>query len=84
MVQAAPMSRVHHIDLRCEVDPQREAISGEMRLQRGEALSFNGWTEFAGALVSLVSGEADKAGVGSTDRARGEQEKNKNHQGDVR
>ncbi len=48
------MSRVHRIELLCEIDPQRESIHGEMSDRKGKTLPFTGWTEFAGALVSLT------------------------------
>ena len=48
------MSRVHRIELLCEIDPQRESIHGEMSDRQGKTLPFTGWTEFAGALVSLT------------------------------
>ncbi len=58
------MSRVHHIDLRCEIDPHSESIHGEMSVRQGKPLPFSGWTEFAGALVSLASREVEEARAG--------------------
>ena len=54
------MSRVHRIELLCEIDPQRESIHGEMSDRQGTTLPFTGWTEFAGALVTLISGVGEK------------------------
>lgn len=56
------MSRVHRIELLCEIDPHRESIHGEMSDRHGETVPFSGWTEFAGALVSLIKGEAGGGG----------------------
>lgn len=53
------MSRVHRIELLCEIDPQRESIHGEMRDRQGTTLSFTGWTEFAGALMRLARDEVE-------------------------
>ncbi|MCB0870316.1 MAG: hypothetical protein KDB52_05745 [Solirubrobacterales bacterium] len=54
------MSRVHHIELQCEIDPQRESIHGEMSDRQGKKLPFAGWTEFSTALMELARGDADK------------------------
>ncbi len=60
------MSRVHQIQLSCEIDPHRESIHGEMSDQKGKSLPFNGWTEFASALVALTSAK----GVEKVDGSR--------------
>lgn len=51
------MSRVHQIELRCEVDSQRASIQGEMSDLHGRKLPFIGWTEFASALMELTANE---------------------------
>lgn len=50
------MAEVHQIELRCEIDPKHESIRGEMSDRQGKTLAFSGWTEFAGAIVSLTAG----------------------------
>lgn len=52
------MSRVHHLELQCEIDPQRESIRGEMSDRSGRSLKFSGWTEFAGAVMRLARDES--------------------------
>jgi hypothetical protein len=51
------MSRVHQIELQCEIDSQRASIQGEMSDRQGRRLPFSGWTEFAGALMQLAKDE---------------------------
>jgi hypothetical protein len=51
------MSRVHQIELRCEIDSQRASIHGEMSDLQGRKLPFSGWTEFAVALMQLAKDE---------------------------
>ncbi|MBN8867111.1 MAG: hypothetical protein J0H98_06125 [Solirubrobacterales bacterium] len=53
------MSRVHHIELRCEIDPQRESIHGEMSDRQGKSLPFSGWTEFATRLMTLARDDSE-------------------------
>jgi len=48
------MSRVHHIDLQCEIDSQHESIHGEMSDRQGRTLPFTGWTEFSICLMELA------------------------------
>jgi|GEM_PF-3693419 hypothetical protein len=58
------MTRVHRIDLRCRIDRENESIRGEMTDRQGNSLSFDGWTEFATALVSLARDPAGEAEFG--------------------
>ena len=54
------MSRKHHIDLTCEIDPKLESIHGEMSNRQGMTLPFWGWTEFAGALIALAKDDSER------------------------
>lgn len=51
------MSRVHHIELQCQIDPLRESIHGQMSNRQGRSLPFTGWSEFAAALMRLARDE---------------------------
>lgn len=53
------MSRVHHLELQCEIDSRRESIHGEMSDRQGRKLPFSGWTEFAGVLMELARDEGE-------------------------
>lgn len=66
------MPNVHHIQLLCEIDPERESIQGEMSVGQGETLPFSGWTEFASALMSLTGDSRNQAVSGPVDEAPGE------------
>ncbi|HMT04569.1 MAG: hypothetical protein KDB48_01725 [Solirubrobacterales bacterium] len=54
------MSRVHHLELQCEIDPQRESIRGEMSDRQGKKLQFSGWTEFSTVLMELTTDQQSK------------------------
>ena len=52
------MSRVHHFELSCEIDPRRESIHGEMSDRQGKKLPFSGWTEFSSVLMELAKDDS--------------------------
>lgn len=66
------MPNVHHIQLLCEIDPERESIQGEMSVAQGESLPFSGWTEFATALMSLTGEGRNQAVSGPVDEVSAE------------
>lgn len=55
------MSQAQSIDIHCEIDSIEEAFRGELRNEQGISRSFSGWTEFATALMALVSETKNEA-----------------------
>jgi len=49
------MNRAQSIDIRCDIDSIEGAFRGELKNEQGISRSFSGWTEFATALMALVS-----------------------------
>ena len=55
------VSRNQTLNIRCDIDSVEGAIRGELDDGQGVSRSFNGWTEFASALMALVRDTPDKS-----------------------
>lgn len=55
------VSRNQTLNIRCDIDSVEGAIRGELDDGQGVSRSFNGWTEFATALMALVRDTQDKS-----------------------
>lgn len=55
------VSRNQTLNIRCDIDSVEGAIRGELDDGQGVSRSFNGWTEFATALMALVRDTKDKS-----------------------
>ena len=49
------MNRAQSIDIHCDIDSIEGAFRGELKNEQGISRTFGGWTEFATALMALVS-----------------------------
>jgi len=52
--------RTQLLRIRCEIESIDGSFRGELRNEQGVSRCFNGWIEFASALMALAQGTQDK------------------------